>query len=96
MAEASEGRGGERSRAFWAAVEGRLVEGRKSPAQGVAGNAARSQNRRNPSGKGSFGLGRRCSFVTDPYGYAPHSRLAPGQNPSLQGVFYPTVWSVCS
>ena len=27
-------------------------------------------------------------------GYAPRSRLAPGQNPSLQSVFYPTVWVV--
>jgi hypothetical protein len=26
-------------------------------------------------------------------GYAPRSRLAPGQNPSVQSVFYPTVWS---
>src|SRR5437773_8562972 len=44
--------------------------------------------RRNPSGRSSFGLPRRCSFLTDPEGYARRSRLAGGQNPLRQNTSY--------
>lgn len=52
------------------AAKGRAVSHRKEPATNQGGNLT-----------WSVGQARRCSFVTDPGGTAPHSRLVPGENP---------------